>query len=230
MGPMLEFSDEIERHALFGLWKKQKQVLIDSEIPEAMGISEQEFSDYLDLSARGAIEGGMGHRPPLIPFLIVIGERAVSIMRQFKLLKVNSFHNSIRLRVDSIKERRDDLRFSNLIYLIFGVDDGSSTVNVAPKDCRKRFAESKRWGLSVVEGLALLRLRPELVHHHGIDLVESSYEALEVASIWGNAAEEKLVLGARRIDDKKADYGSPSSVITRPPTGGTRDRLPGMVG
>ena len=161
--------------------------------------------------------------------MIVIGERAVGILKQLRSLKINGLRGAVRLKPGLIKERRDDFRFSNLVYLIFGVEDGSSTVNVAPKDCRRRFTEDNRWGLNVVEGFALLRLQPEVIHHHGVHLVESSYEALEVASVWGSPAEEKLVLGACRLEGRGDGHGSPSSMITKPPTGGTRERLRGII-
>jgi len=68
-------------------------------------------------------------------------------------------------------------------YYIENVSDGSDMLGKSPDDCNKIFKEQGRRGLTIYEGLALLRDNPDILKDHYIDLSGSRYGSGSVPSL-----------------------------------------------
>lgn len=67
---------------------------------------------------------------------------------------------------------------------IYDVEDGTAMRNVSPMDARETFAKEERRGLTVQEGLALIRHNPDILKDHYIDFVGSRYDAKGVPRVY----------------------------------------------
>lgn len=98
-----------------------------------------------------------------------------------------------KLRVDyktPLKKQLEELGIKNFLDLdkienlyppskdgyIYNVEDGKEMLDKSPEDCEKEFKKQGRRGLTIHEGLALLRKNPDVLKDHYIDLVGSRYE------------------------------------------------------
>jgi len=101
----------------------------------------------------------------MIKKLLVI--KSKSLKEQLKELGIINYLYLSRVK-DVIETPADD-------YEIFDIEDGTKMLGKSPDDCDKIFKEQGRRGLTIYEGLALLRDNPNILKDHFIDLPGSRY-------------------------------------------------------
>ncbi|MCK9578734.1 DUF5701 family protein [bacterium] len=133
----------------------------------------------------------------MIKKLLVI--KSKSLEEQLKELGVVNYLDLKRVK-DVIETQYD--------YYIENVEDGTDMLGKSPDNCDKIFAEQGRRGLTIYEGLALLRDNPDILKDHWIDLSGSRYDSDGVPCL-------DLDVGGPRLDcscsgNANSRYGSAS--------------------
>ena len=91
---------------------------------------------------------------------------------------------------------------------IFDVEDGSEMLGKSPNECMEKFFKSDRRGLTIYEGLALLRKNPKVFGSHFIDLCGSRRGGGDVAHWWLSGGRPEL--GWSWASGSGAEWGSAS--------------------
>ncbi|MCK4967814.1 MAG: hypothetical protein KAS12_02050 [Candidatus Aenigmarchaeota archaeon] len=137
--------------------QQQLKQLLDIGIPDAMGISEKEFSNLVPLPERK--EGT----------LLVVSSKALSLAKQLKLANIDN-HLDLSLIKDIIISKQ-------LVYWQYGVKDGTAMLDKSPKVCREIFKQQHRRGLTIAEIIALSIQYPDIVKkEYSVDVLGSTYK------------------------------------------------------
>ena len=117
-----------------------------------------------------------------------------------------------RVALDPEKIRNSDgLTTPKTIYTVNDVEDGSGTARMNPLKCRQYFPKYGRRGLTVYEGIGLLREKPEIFKRSGaLYLVGSHYVSPEKVPVIYNS--DKLTLDWDWIDDPYARANAGSKI------------------
>ena len=91
---------------------------------------------------------------------------------------------------------------------ITDIDNGKSMCNISPSAARDKFAKEGRRGLTIREGLALIRHDPKILKSHYLDLVGSRYESRYTPSLYLRGGKPKL--HAFWHDNANPGWGAPS--------------------
>mgnify|MGYP001593292079 CR=1 FL=1 len=75
-----------------------------------------------------------------------------------------------------------ELSHSHLEKEIFDVEDGEEIRGKSPDECAKEFEKNNRRGLTIYEGLAILRENPKVLENHFIDLPGSRRGARRIVT------------------------------------------------
>lgn len=88
-------------------------------------------------------------------------------------------------------------------YLMVDVEDGRATINIKPSVYRR--SKGRRFGGTAVEGITMVTYKPEILRHHYLELVGSSYgECFPCLFINGDQPWFSAVYG----DNASPSYGS----------------------
>jgi hypothetical protein len=109
----------------------------------------------------------------MIKKLLVI--KSKSLEEQFTELGVVNYLDLKRVK-DVIETPADN-------YYIKNIEDGTKMLGKSPDNCDKIFKEQGRRGLTIYEGLALLRDNPDILKDHYIDLSGSRFGSDDVPAL-----------------------------------------------
>ncbi len=129
--------------------------------------------------------------------LIVIPEKQESIE-----IQMEKIGGCVALDPEKIRNS-DGLKTPKIVYTISDVEDGSGTTRMNPLKCRQYFPKYGRRGLTVNEGIGLLREKPEVFKRSGaLYLVGSHYISPEKVPVIYNS--DELTLDWDWVDDPYA--------------------------
>ena len=94
---------------------------------------------------------------------------------------------------------------------ICDIEDGTEMLGKSPDDCDKIFKEQGRRGLTIREGLAILRKNPDVLKDHYIDLSGSRCDSDYVPFLRLNAFRPKL--HCSYSSNANSGYGSSSTSL-----------------
>lgn len=176
------------------LFDKQVRRLLDKDYPEAASMEIDIFLSYLTPLREKILKIGKVE-DHFIPFLIVIPERFVSILKQLSLATINGKvgSNFSTLRLDTLHNVYG-MGTSKGPYLIFDIDNGTQSCGASAEKCYEKFKDRGRRGLTVEEGIALVTHYSETLKHHAVCLIESRLDSHRVPSLWLNDDDENPIL------------------------------------
>lgn len=157
------------RKALESLFDQQMERLVELEYPKKLKVSEQEFVNRHLIPLRemlgsmGSVHEGDGYIPLLIvvrPVLVPYGEQVGNDLTGKNHLGNNEFTWSDECPVQKLSP----------CYLVCDVEDGRSCLAQSYLTSINDFKGVRRMGLTLEEGIALLRYKPEIIEHHNISL------------------------------------------------------------
>jgi hypothetical protein len=129
--------------------------------------------------------------------------KSKSLEQQLKELDVVNYLDLSKFK-DVVRTPKED-------YEIENVSDGSDMLGKSPDDCDKIFKEQGRRGLTIYEGLALLRDNPDILKDHYIDLSGSRYDSGDVPYLGLDDDGPRLSCGYSDVAD--SHFGSASTKL-----------------
>jgi len=149
------------------LFDRQAKMLIEKGFHAAAGISETAFEIHLSrlrASTLGQIDA-VG--PENLPFAIVIPECLVLIPVQLALM--NGSGRMAKMDVRKVRAADDDTEEFRIPYAIIDIEPGKATKGQPPIALQTR-ENGRRYGLSLVEGVAIHRHFEVVRKDHAISL------------------------------------------------------------
>lgn len=143
-----------EREAtLFSVREKQLNRLIALKFPEAVGCSDEEFSQMVSM-------------PEAPDAILVINEDFLPISEQCRVLGVrNVLENETFFNLGRHPQEK--------VYWRYGFDIGSSMLGLSVENARESFRKDRRTGAITVEVLAIYTQYPEILDKFFLDAADS---------------------------------------------------------
>ncbi len=133
--------------------------------------------------------------------------------KQFKELGVKNYLHLEYVK-DLFPRPKDDT--------IYDVEDGTEAMGVAPRGNEEKFRKEGRRGLTIHEGLALIRHNPKILDHHFIDLCGSRSGEARVPCVYRRG--DRPALSRNFGGSANPDWGAAScGSENRPSESGTSD-------
>lgn len=168
-------------------WEIQKDHLVELGFHKVLGMTEQDYRDSLPNFQSQPID--FKHRFD-IPILV---DPRISLRRQFKLLKIGGYYATRSINPVNI-ENIEGLETPETPYQIW-TNEGTRFKEISEMGARKNFATDER-GLTIIEGLGLIRERPFILQEHPIDLASSERV--------GGSGTDRVRYGALRLGKSAA--------------------------
>ena len=184
---------------LENLFDTQVQTFLKKEYPKHAGMSEKEFLSHILPLREKLVEVAKipipeGH----IPFVIVIGEKLLSLEKKIPLMELEEKKGFTSLDLSEFKTAEGVDIPEGMAYLVVDVENGKVMLGKSPDEAIKQFKKEGRSPLTTEEGVAVITRCPEILKDRYMDLSGSRLGAYNVASLW-------LSGGGPRLDWDRAD-------------------------
>ncbi|MEV1333427.1 DUF5701 family protein [Micromonospora costi] len=182
---------------------RQVQRLVELGYPTLAGMTEDAFRQLVRPLRSAAVAGAAGLPAPTegrVPFLLVITRELIGVEERLALTTLagkrrpgfldRHYAEGDLARFDPIKELEVP---AGPAYLLFDVDRGEETRNLAPSSAMEVITGQDRLPLSIDEGLALVTLYPAaLAKNKCFSLVGSRCGDKRVPALWISEGAPKL--------------------------------------
>ncbi|MGC5018940.1 DUF5701 family protein [Micromonospora sp. DT47] len=182
---------------------RQVATLIRLGYPNLAGLAEEQFTELVTPLRATAVAGAAELAPPTearVPFLLVITRELVPVEARLGLTTLpgkrkpgfldRHYAEGDLATFDPIKELEVP---AGPAYLLFDVDRGEETLNLAPSAAMEVITAQDRLPLSIDEGLAFITLHPAaLAKNRCFSLVGSRCGDKRVPALWISQGAPKL--------------------------------------
>lgn len=177
---------------------RQVQTLLDKGYPAVTGLTASALAELVEplrevVLARGAMSAPSRAR---VPFLLVIDKALAPVYDLMPLTQLNGkpgfadFDPDDLGRFETVKEVALP---SSPAYVVFDVDRGSQTRNLAPNEALEQISAAGRTALTVSEGIAFITQFPmSLETNNCFSLVASRCGDKRVPALWISKGAPKL--------------------------------------
>jgi len=166
-------------------FNRQVQTFLDKEFPKHAGIREDIFlyivmplKEYLIKLSEMEFEEGH------IPFIIVVGEKLLSLEKQISLMEVGGKKGFTALNLLELKTADGVEIPESLAYLAVDVENGKVMLGKSADEAVKQFKKEGRSPLTAEQGVAIILQHPEILKDHYMDLPGSRRGGDYVAFLW----------------------------------------------
>ncbi|MER7461050.1 DUF5701 family protein [Micromonospora sp. NPDC126480] len=182
---------------------RQVERFVELGYPALAGRSPEDFRELVTPLRAAAVTGAAGRPAPTegrVPFLLVVTRDLVPVQERVALTTLagkrkpgivdRHYPDGDLARFDPIKELEVP---AGPAYLLFDVDRGEETLNLAPASAMEVITSQDRLPLTIDEGLAFVTLHPPaLAKNKCFSLVGSRCGDKRVPAIWISQGAPKL--------------------------------------
>ncbi|SNR56257.1 hypothetical protein SAMN06265360_11056 [Haloechinothrix alba] len=178
---------------------RQTRTLIDKGYPAMTGLSAQALGELVDPLRAHVVDRAREMRPPTparVPFVLVVTRKLVPTHRTITVTELGGrpgfadFDDADLERFEAI----DGVDVPDReVYLVFDIERGPDTRNVAPRDAMPMITERGRSPLTIEEGIALVTQFPETLEKNNcFSLLASRCGDKRVPALWISKKAPKL--------------------------------------
>lgn len=181
-------------------FNRQMENLLSKGYPEAAGLSEKEFFQYINplqekLSLIEISETDTSSpQGGFVPFVIVITNALIPSDTMMKLVEREGKNGIVNLTPVTPPDFNPTVSLPNeKAYLLIDINRGMETINVAPKEALTTIQDQDRSPLTIDEGIALITHFPEFLQKNNCySLLASRDNGKHIPAIWISEKQPKL--------------------------------------